>query len=545
VTDTIFGAGPVDTSYTYDGLSRMASVAQSGTGVDPKLVDFLYNDIGQFSQIDRYADLQRTSLVARSSYSYDDLHRLTALTHGSAANPRSLAFYDYEYDAASRITAITDVDGRTDYRYDQTNQLTGAFRGQADPRGNESYEYDANGNRIQSHLASSYTTGKANRLLSDGTYNYEYDGEGNMSRRTEIATGVVRDFTWDHRNRLVRVTDKSAGGIITNEAMYTYDALNRRIAKTVDADGTGPKVAFTEHYVYDGQHIVLEFVDNDGPGAAQQPVLSVRNLFGPRVDMILAQEEKPFNRTNWLFSDHQGTVRDVAAGSSDVLNHIRYDQFGGILSQSNPSAATRYAFTGRELDPNASLYYYRARYYDPQLGRFVSNDPLGLVAGANLFAYASNDITRLTDPSGMAPGPTASTRITKWLAETIGNFALGKIPLGPKSPFNAGDATSIPHLYWLLESEAAIELGIRPLAERIVNMADEAKQLAGLIDAYDDMLNGNTCFDFQLVVDLRRKAAEKLFLLQLAIQQDKRELDAMISVFRPCMSINGSGCVFR
>jgi hypothetical protein len=84
-----------------------------------------------------------------------------------------LAFFDYEHDAGDRILAIMDNDGRTDYRYDVTNQLTSAMRDANDHRGSEAYSYDRNGNRIDSHLANNYTTGPGNRLLSDGTYNYE------------------------------------------------------------------------------------------------------------------------------------------------------------------------------------------------------------------------------------------------------------------------------------------------------------------------------------------------------------------------------------
>jgi RHS repeat-associated protein len=471
VTDTVFGNLGGTTSYSYDGQNRMTSVAQNGTGVDPKLVDFVYNELGQFSQIDRFSDLQRTSLVARSRYSYDDLNRLTSLTHGSVASPRSLAFYDYEYDAADRITAITDIDGRSDYRYDVTNQLTGATRGSSDVRGNESYTYDKNGNRISSHLASSYTTGKANRLLSDGTYNYEYDAEGNMSRRTQIATGEVRDFTWDHRNRLVRVTDKSAGGIIINEALYTYDALNRRIAKTVDSDGTGPTSTITEHFAYDGEHITLEFSDSDGPGTAQQPILAVRNLFGPKIDMILAQEYRKTNTTQWFFVNQILSGETTKLSSNiDTYQHLT-DSFGNKIPDNNQNEQIRFGFSGREFDASVSLYYFRSRYYDSQVGRFVSEDTIGFNgADANLRRMSGNNPISNRDPRG-----TAWTNITgRWYpsrpsysdieSSVIGSLSLGEPSFVPR--LNPGERIGIGLLQAPLSGTATGTFGIACSAEK-------------------------------------------------------------------------------
>jgi RHS repeat-associated protein len=351
-----------------------------------------------------------------------------------------LAFYDYEYDAADRITAITEIDGRTDYRYDVTDQLSGATRGTNDPRGNETYRYDRNGNRISSHLATNFSTGTGNRLLADGTYNYSYDAEGNMSRRVEIMTGEIRDFTWDQRNRLVQVTDKSSGGMIINEALYTYDALNRRIAKTVDADGAGAGVPTTEHYVYDGEQVILEFFDVDGPGSAIQPVPVVRNLFGPGIDMILAQQQIGTGDTRWLLTDHLGTVRDLVGSTGLLLNHLQYDSFGNLLAQSVPTKTTRYGFTGRELDTSLGLYYYRARYYSPELGRFLQEDPLGFIDGTNSFGYVSNNPLIYTDPTG--------------LFGIIGGIIGGGIDLSLQLSQNGWDFSCVN--YWGVAGSAAL-----------------------------------------------------------------------------------------
>ena len=84
----------------------------------------------------------------------------------------------------------------------------------------EAYTYDLNGNRINA----GYTTGADNRLRSDGTYNYQYDPEGNRTKRTEMATGIVDNYTWDDRNRLVSIVTVASGGAVLGTVDYEYDA---------------------------------------------------------------------------------------------------------------------------------------------------------------------------------------------------------------------------------------------------------------------------------------------------------------------------------
>ncbi|MFH5806531.1 RHS repeat domain-containing protein, partial [Alienimonas sp. DA493] len=111
----------------------------------------------------------------------------------------------------------------------------------------------------------------------------------------------------------------------------------------------------------------------------------------------------------WALGDHQGSVRDwaeLASGGVSVVDHLAFDSYGGVLSQSDPTRGPpAYAYTGREWDADAQLYYYRARWYDPVAGRFVSEDPLGFAAGdANLMRYVGNAVKFLVDPTGLRGG---------------------------------------------------------------------------------------------------------------------------------------------
>jgi RHS repeat-associated protein len=322
--------------------------------------------------------------VAKSDYQYDPAGRLTNLKHSHDGN--TIADYGWEYDKGSRITKHTSPDGSSEYNYDKTNQLTGSDHS---TQTDESYQYDSNGNRT----GSGYTNGANNQLLSDGTYNYEYDGEGNRTKRTEIATGKVDEYTWDYRNRLTNVVTKDSNGNATGRDEYTYDAFDKRISKSVDADGDGSGSAEIEKYVYDGDNIALVF---DGSGNQKE-----RFLHGTGVDSVIAQENAD-GQVKWALSDNQGTVRDVIDSNGNVLNHLVYDSFGKVIGETNPAVNFRFGYTGQELDPETGNYNYGRRFYDPNVGRFISEDPTGFNAGdANLYRYVRNNPINFVDPFGL------------------------------------------------------------------------------------------------------------------------------------------------
>jgi RHS repeat-associated protein len=145
--------------------------------------------------------------------------------------------------------------------------------------------------------------------------------------------------------------------------------------------------------------------------------LTNRYLHGPGVDMILADEAfSPttgnFIDTYWSLADHQGSVTTLVthnAGTTAVAQRLAYTSFGSIGSikdgQGNAVSTgpiSRFAYTGREFDPETGDYYYRARYYDPQTGRFLSQDPIGFAAGdMNLYRYVGNSTPNFTDPTGL------------------------------------------------------------------------------------------------------------------------------------------------
>ncbi len=385
------------TTFQFDALDRLTEIRQvgqaGGNGVAEKRVEFAYDALDRPTEINRYESGDASEFVASSMFSFDQASRLQELTH--QRNATLLADYDWDYDNANRVGQFTSsADGAVDYDYDPADQLTMADYTTAP---DESYTYADNGNRA------GYTMGDYNRVVNDGTYTYQYDDEGNRTHRTHNASLATTEYEWDYRNRLTRITDRDFFGATTNEVEYHYDIFDRRIAKVID-DQTSVS---TEYFVHDGQHIALRL---DEDGAATN-----RYLHGPAVDQILADEQVAApgaaGDVLWTLTDNLGSVRDIvnydaATDTSTVVNHIVYDSFGNIRSESNSGVDVIFGFTGRETDEESDLYYYRARYYDPAIGQFASEDPIGFAAGdSNLRRYVGNSPTNATDPSGMWEDP--------------------------------------------------------------------------------------------------------------------------------------------
>src|SRR5262249_32261507 len=148
----------------------------------------------------------------------------------------------------------------------------------------------------------------------------------------------------------------------------------------------------TKQYAYDGGDIVLTFA-----GSGALAALAHRYLDGPLVDQVFADESVSANNVFWPLPDRLGTVRDIVGSNGASPSRLVYDSYGRIVS--GIPSDDYFAFTGREWDKETGQYYFRARYYDPNTGDFLSQDPLGFAAGdPNLYRYIGNGPTNATDP---------------------------------------------------------------------------------------------------------------------------------------------------
>ncbi|MGH9907881.1 MAG: RHS repeat domain-containing protein, partial [Pyrinomonadaceae bacterium] len=183
-------------------------------------------------------------------------------------------------------------------------------------------------------------------------------------------------YSWDYENRLKQAS-RSSGVIVT----YAYDALGRRIQRTSSTGGT-------TRFVYDGADVVL---DLDGSGVTIADYLN-----GPGIDNKLRQTIS--GAASYFLADHLGTTRSLTDASGNVTSSLGYDSFGNVMSGLAP---TRYTYTGREMDSDLGLMYYRARMYNSHLGNFISEDLIGLEGGINLYSYVENAPVDGTDPFGL------------------------------------------------------------------------------------------------------------------------------------------------
>jgi RHS repeat-associated protein len=187
------------------------------------------------------------------------------------------------------------------------------------------------------------------------------------------ASGTTQ-YAWDFENKLTQVVTPSSGSV-----SYKYDALGRRIQS---APSSGASTTFT----YDGDDVAQDKTSTN---------VITEYLNGPGIDNKIRQ--KVGTTLSYFGQNHLGSTTALTDSKGALVERERYDTYGKTAG----SAKTRYGFTGRERDSLTGLMYYPARFYDPQLGRFISEDPIGLAGGINSFAYVGNNPQNKIDPSGL------------------------------------------------------------------------------------------------------------------------------------------------
>ena len=334
---------------------------------------------------------------------------MTNILHQIVSNATQINQAAYAYNPVGNRTSLTDRRGAQAFGYDTLDRLTSANHPLlATP---QTFAYDAVGNRTTG--GSVVNTG--NQLTVDATHSYQYDDNGNLTRKTLLATGNYSQYIYDAENRLTKV-EKFAAGNPTPFATstYRYDGLGRRIEKVANGQ--------TKRYVYDGEDILLEY---DGSN-----VLQARYTHGPGIDEPIAMTKG--SATYFYHQDGLGTVTELTDSAGATAKSYSYDAYGNIVDQTG-SVDQPYTYTGREFDSESGLYYYRARNYDATTGRFLQKDPIGVLNNVNLYPYARNNSTNLVAPLGLieTTGDAAirnaiargNTRELQELIEAVGDTA--------------------------------------------------------------------------------------------------------------------------
>ena len=399
-------ASPATTTFGYDVAHRLVTITRSAGNLE---VDFGYDAANNLTSLTRPTGSGVSVASLTTSYAYDAANRLTTLTdqfNGFASGGSGghfttpLATYLYGYDSADRLTTEVNAEGTVTYSYDNSDQLTGAAGSRT-----ETYTYDSGGNRT----LTGYTTSAGNETTASPGATYAYDNEGNLVGQTNTSSHAVTTYTYDYRDRLVGAIQKSSGGTTLMQATFAYDAMDRRIETDETVSGVEAKT-FT---VYDGDNPYADFAPAGGSGGGV--VLKDRYLYGPAVDQILARTDSG-GSTAWYLTDRMETVRDIVSftlSSPTVLDHVAYDSYGTVLSETSPSNGDRFKYAGMQYDTATGLDYDRARWFDATIGIFMSADPKGFVAGdSNLYRYVGNGPTNETDPAGLAPQGPGNSMIT-------------------------------------------------------------------------------------------------------------------------------------
>jgi RHS repeat-associated protein len=350
-------------SYNYDTLNRLSSLTNSLTGQ----FGFGYDALSRRTQLTRPNGVN-------TNYNYDSVSHLLSVLHQAGSTTLDGASYGYDY-AGNRTSKTNYLNGITsNYGYDAIYELLQVTQGGSTT---ESYSYDAVGNRLSSSGVPSYSYNSSNELASNSSGSYTYDANGNT-----LSDPSGKSYSWDFENRLTQVVNPGVG-----TTAFHYDPFGRRIQKA------GP--LGTTNFLYDGMDRnanVIEEVDNAG---------NVLARFTQSLDIDQPLAEYRSGTTSYYEQDGINSVTSLSNSAAALASTYTYDAFGK-LTASTGTLTNPFQFTGRNYDTETGISYYRARYYDENLGRFITEDPIGFIGGHNFYRYVYNNPAGLNDPWGLS-----------------------------------------------------------------------------------------------------------------------------------------------
>lgn len=397
-------------SYAYDNADRLVSEKQTAGGV-ATTVQFQYDALDR-----RVSRTVSGAINETTTYGYDRAGRLTRITYRGEQTT-------FEYDAAGRLARKTLPNGIVQsLSADDADRLTAIKY--ANPDGSLieilGYGYDDIGRRIsvtrsaahapETPFTASYDL--ADRMTSitltgmGQTFNLGYDDNGNLTSKVQQGNSSnLTTYVWDSQGRLSTI---SGPGV---SASFQYDAMGRRTIRTINGEST--------RYVYDAAQAIAEIrpsrSDSFVTGLGLDEVIARYNTSGARIYL-----------TDILNSVFAQTASDRTRTSS-----YRYSPYGeSIVEGADEGNSVQY--TGREND-GTGLYFYRARYYDPVLKRFIGEDPIGLAGGSNAFGYVGGNPISYADATGELP---------------VIPIILGIIIIGGSNSSTVQDAASDAAQYW-------------------------------------------------------------------------------------------------
>ncbi|WDU65736.1 DUF6531 domain-containing protein [Pseudomonas poae] len=340
---------------------------------------------------------QRQQGQLLSHYHYDDQQRLHA--HAVTQQQHTLYQRQYDYDNTGNLTRLLDTrKGEHHYHYDPLARLTRADHSQ-DVQ--ERFAHDPAGNLLmQDRPGPDIVAG--NRLMIQGDRQYDYDAFGNLIReRRGKGHQLVTEYRYDSQHRLIGVTQPNG-----QTASYRYDPFGRRISKTVDGK--------TSEFFWQGDKLIAEHHAQSHRSYIYEPdsfrPLALLEGYGPK-------ETKPYHYQ----LDHLGTPQELTTPDGEIVWSAHYRAYGEITRLDVGKVDNPLRFQGQYFDPESGLHYNRHRYYNPDIGRYLTPDPVKLAGGINAYQYVPNP-TGWVDPLGLSSCPgVEGCKPTTGLANPIGN----------------------------------------------------------------------------------------------------------------------------
>ncbi|MGF6642282.1 RHS repeat-associated protein [Paraburkholderia sp. GAS82] len=412
--------------HSYDELGNRVNTTISGE----RTIDWLHYGSGHVHQVrvddttitdierdDLHREVLRTQGRLTSEFGYDSVGRRAQHTALRGASPEALLGKQWQYDAVGDVMQKRDMrHGVTSYRYDPTGRIEQAV-GPGLP--SEVFRWDAAANLVSGDHPGGYVEHNRLRMFEDKRF--EYDRFGRLSRKLS-GRGPTKEqtFEYDDWHQLKTVVTKDRIGIATTH--FEYDALGRRVRKLNGG------YASTD-FLWDGMRLIQETY-HDRQGEEALTYLYEDGSYVPlaRIDhhAPAANDGTKHDTVYYFHNDVSGIPEELTDAGGELVWQARYKVWGNAVQeewiqrapartmvaqgerQVTPSAYAprpqNLRFQGQYLDRETGLHYNTFRFYDPDVGRFINKDPVGLRGGVNFYQYAPNAVGWI-DPLGLARIP--------------------------------------------------------------------------------------------------------------------------------------------
>ncbi|MGA1823422.1 MAG: RHS repeat domain-containing protein [bacterium] len=405
-------------TFEYNQLNQLVNIKDHSSSI---IASYSYDALSRRSKVE-YAN------NTQAIYAFNDINHLTSLEN-KIKDGDTLSSFDYTYDKVGNRRSMTTTDGIYAYTYDDIYQLKSVDYPDNYPFSDTVYSFDEVGNRINtSNLETiDYTRNNLNQYTNVGDTAYTYDDNGNLT------SDEIWLYSYNCENKLITASDS------INTTNYNYGPFGRRKEKNF--------AGVVTKYIYDGDQIIAEYDEND--------TLIRKYVYGSRIDEPLLMDNG-VNKYYFHF-DGLGSVNQITNASGVVVESYSYDIYGkpNITSSiDNP-----YLFAGRRYDKETGIYYYRARYYSPVIGRFLQTDPISFAGGdINLYRYVNNNPVNYLDQWGLC-------KEGSWWEGLIPDAITISISGAAFSPWLIGAGGGIEFVYifgegWVVYAQGGLGIGV-------------------------------------------------------------------------------------